>query len=86
MSASRLALLAVLVGVLPGSATAQLSLLGGVGISSPLGDFSNEATTGYHARLGVQVSLPALPVALRADGDYHAFSAARSGVEDPDVL
>lgn len=81
-----LLLAAVCALAFPRSATAQATLLAGVGITSPIRAFADQAESGYHARLGVEVGIPTLPVALRLDGSYHRLGAATAAVESPHVL
>ncbi|MBM4184605.1 MAG: hypothetical protein FJ207_10390 [Gemmatimonadetes bacterium] len=59
----------------PAAVAAQVQLLGGGGLGRPFGDFSDAAGSGWHALVGMQVSVPAIPIALRADGTYHSFAA-----------
>jgi hypothetical protein len=59
-----------------GPLEAQVSLLGGGGLGRPFGDFGDAAESGWHAVAGLQVSVPAIPIALRADGGYHSFGGA----------
>ena len=61
----------VLVFLVPAAVEAQPRLLVGGGITRPNGDFKNAASAGYHGRVGVEITIPTLPVALRADADYH---------------
>jgi hypothetical protein len=82
----RLALLIALATLgLPAAGAAQVSLLGGVGLSRPFGDFGDAAESGWHGMAGLQVGVPAIPVQLRADGSYHSFGAA-SGQPSSSVL
>jgi hypothetical protein len=60
----------------PVGARAQVSLLAGAGLSTPIGDFGDVAEAGWHGMAGLQLSVPAIPVALRADGGYHSFGQA----------
>jgi len=71
----RIALLIALAATLPATGTAQVRLLGGVGLSRPFGDFGDAAESGWHGLAGLQVGVPAIPVQLRADGSYHSFGA-----------
>jgi hypothetical protein len=79
-----LALLAL--ALLPAVAVAQPGVLVGGGVTSPLGDLGDVASNGYHARLGVQMGIPTLPVAIRLDGDYHRLSEADASYEPTSVL
>lgn len=69
-----LAFLALLAA--PTTAAGQVSLLAGGGLSTPIGDFGDVAEASWHAMAGLQLSVPAIPVALRADGAYHSFGQA----------
>jgi hypothetical protein len=60
----------------PAAASAQVSLMAGAGLSTPIGDFSDGAEAGWHGIAGLQLSVPAIPVALRADAGYHSFGQA----------
>lgn len=62
---------AVLLFLVPAVVEAQPRILVGGGITSPNGDFKNAASAGYHGRVGVELAIPTLPIALRADADYH---------------
>lgn len=70
--------LAVLLAVAlaPSLAEAQVRLLGGGGVSTPVGTFGDAAEVGWHAEAGLQLSVPAVPIALRGDGGYHSFGEA----------
>jgi hypothetical protein len=72
---STLAALALLVVAAPAALSAQVSLLGGVGLSRPFGDFGDAAESGWQMLAGIQVGVPAIPIKLRADGGYHSFGA-----------
>ncbi len=54
-----------------------MRLLAGGGLSTPVGDFSDAAAAGWHLMGGMQLGVPTIPVALRADGGYHSFGEAR---------
>lgn len=79
-------LAAALLLLAPGAAAAQVGGLVGGGLSSPIGDFGDVASSGYHARLGVQVGVPTLPVAIRLDGDYHRFGEADPALDPTSIL
>jgi hypothetical protein len=79
-----LALLAL--ALLPAALAAQPGLLVGGGITSPLGDLGDVASNGYHARLGVQMGIPSLPVAIRLDGDYNRLSEADASYDPTSIL
>ena len=73
----RLILLAALVLLsAPGAAAAQVRLMAGVGLSTPIGDFGEVAEAGWHGMAGMQLGVPAIPIALRGEGAYHSFGAA----------
>jgi len=72
--------------VAPGVAQAQVSVLGGVGITTPLGSLADEAESGYHATVGLEVGVPSIPVSLRLDGAYHRLSAASDEFDGGSVL
>jgi hypothetical protein len=55
----------------------QFGLTGGVTV--PKGDTSNAFDNGYHGGLVLNYELPALPLGLRVDGDYHRLDA-KTGV------
>ena len=58
-------------------ASAQVRLMAGGGLSTPVGDFGDAAEAGWHLAGGLQLGVPTIPVALRADGAYHSFGQAR---------
>jgi len=60
----------------PMSVTAQPRIMAGAGLSTPIGDFGDAAESGWHATAGLQLGVPAVPVAVRADGGYHSFGQA----------
>jgi hypothetical protein len=41
-----------------------------------VGSFGDRAEVGWHAEAGLQLSVPAVPIALRGDGGYHSFGEA----------
>jgi hypothetical protein len=68
--------------LLPSAAEAQMPrLMVGGGLSNPIGDFADEAEPGYHALAGVQVGVPAFPLAGRLEGAYHSFGESDAGVK-----
>jgi hypothetical protein len=84
----RLSILVVLVAfavAAPRDAEAQPHLMGGVGISTPLGDFADAASVGWHAMAGLQLEVTTIPIALRADGGYHSFGES-SGAPKASML
>jgi len=70
---------------LPAASAAQVSLMGGVGVTNPLGDLNDAADVGWHALAGVQLGIATIPIQLRADGGYHSFGA-QSSTPAVDVL
>jgi hypothetical protein len=62
--------------LLPAASEAQVRLLGGVGLSTPIGAFGDAAEVGWHGLVGLQLAVPTIPVAVRADGAYHSFGEA----------
>jgi hypothetical protein len=60
----------------PVAVEAQVRLMAGAGLSTPIGDFGDVAEAGWHGMAGLQLGVPAIPVALRADGAYHSFGQA----------
>lgn len=71
---------ALLLGVLPAAASAQLSV--GAGPAFPTGDFGDAYDTGLHLQASVNVPLPMLPD-IRIDGMYQRYSG---DVADADIL
>jgi hypothetical protein len=71
-----LTLLAILVA--PVVASAQVRLMAGGGLSTPIGDFGDAAEAGWHLTGGMQLGVPTIPIALRGDGAYHSFGQASS--------
>jgi len=63
-----------------GAANAQVPLVKPVsfavagGLTSPTGDFAVDMKTGYNASLMLQIGLPAVPVAVRVEGQYQKFN------------
>ena len=55
----------------------QLGIAGGGTL--PMSDLSNTAKTGYNGTVALGINLPLIPVGLRIDGAYNAFSG-KSGV------
>lgn len=72
--------------LLPTGVEAQPRLMLGGGISSPNGDFSASAETGYHAQVGLQVGIPTLPVGFRADGGVHRMGQGNAGLVRTQIL
>lgn len=75
----------LILALFAGPAAAQLTVIGGVGVSNPLGDFADVAGSGYHGRLGVAIGLPMIPVSIRVDGDYHTFEDENVTFDAPSV-
>jgi len=42
-------------------------------MSTPFSDLGKVTGVGWHATAGLQLGVPTIPVALRADGAYHSF-------------
>jgi len=63
----------VLFLLLPAATQAQLRLLGGVGVTNPLGDLNKVSSVGWRATGGIELGIADLPVGLRADGSYDSF-------------
>ena len=55
----------------------QLGVAGGGAL--PMSDLSNTAKTGYNGTVALAINLPIIPVGLRVDGAYNAFSAKAAG-------
>lgn len=62
----------------PAAVEAQPRIMGGAGLSTPVGDFGDIAGVGWHVGAGLQVGIPTFPVAIRADGAYHSFGEETS--------
>jgi len=62
----------------PVVASAQVRLMAGGGLSTPIGDFGDAAEAGWHLTGGMQLGVPTIPIALRGDGAYHSFGQASS--------
>jgi hypothetical protein len=69
------AVLALTLGAADAAAQFRLSVGGGpsFGISMPVDEHGDEVSTGYNAQVSVGLSVPLLPVALRADGMLNQF-------------
>jgi hypothetical protein len=78
-----LSLLAIFIA--PVAAGAQVRLMAGGGLSTPIGDFADAAEVGWHLTGGMQLGVPTIPVALRGDGSYHSFGEA-GGLPSVDML
>jgi hypothetical protein len=61
---------------LPAAGRAQVRLMAGAGLSTPIGDLSDVTNPGWHATAGLQLGFPTLPIGIRADGAYHSFGEA----------
>lgn len=55
----------------------QLGVAGGGAL--PRGDLSTTSKTGYNGTVALAINLPIIPVGLRVDGAYNAFSAKAAG-------
>lgn len=65
--------------VVPAGAGAQVGMGIGGGPSTPLGDFGDEAGTGFHAQASLSIGVPLLPVGGRGDLMYQQFPDEHSG-------
>ena len=72
--------------VVPSVLEAQPRLMFGGGVTSPNGAISDIADTGYHIRGGLHITIPTVPVGIRADGAYHRLSSADAAFENTTVL
>jgi hypothetical protein len=79
-------LVALVLLLVPPAVEAQPRLMFGGGVTSPNGSISDIAETGYHIRGGLHLTIPTLPVGLRADGDYHKLSSADAAFDNTSVL
>lgn len=71
---------ALALAVVPAAASAQLLSIGiGGGPSTPLGDFGDEAGTGFHVQGSLGLGLPLLPIGARGDVMYQQFPDEHSG-------
>jgi opacity protein-like surface antigen len=57
----------------PGDAAAQLSVSATGGPSFPVRSFNSRYNLGWHAQVSLGLSVPFMPIALRADGAYNSF-------------
>lgn len=71
---------------LPSTVEAQPRFLVAGGFSGPTGDLSETADAGYHAQVGLFVSIPTIPLGLRGDGFVHRLGAPDVTVENTQVL
>ena len=69
---------AVALACAPTAVEAQPRIMGGAGLSTPMGDFGDVAGVGWHLGAGLQVGIPTFPVSIRADGGYHSFGEETS--------
>lgn len=67
---------ALMLGLLPAAGSAQVRIMAGGGLSTPIGGFGDAADPGWHLGGGLQLGVPSIPVGLRADGAYHSFGQA----------
>lgn len=83
----RLSSLAILAFLIPVAAEAQVPRIQfGGGLSSPSGDAATAYDMGWHVRGSIGLSFPLFPLTLRADGEYHSFPSAVTGVTDNTTL
>ncbi len=52
---------------------AQPRIMLGGGLSSPQSDFGEGAKNGWHGMAGLQLEVPGIPIAIRADAANHSF-------------
>jgi len=62
-----------------GDAAAQLRFAVAGGPSFPLGALNDGYNTGWHAQASAGLSIPLLPISVRADGAYNRFPGATDG-------
>lgn len=79
-------LLLALAFALPASAEGQFRLLVGGGVTSPLGDLSDLAGTGYHAMVGLHLTISSWPVSIRGDGMLHRLGASEAEFDTSQVI
>lgn len=70
---------ALALAALPASAAAQVSVGIGGGPSTPLGEFGDEAGTGFHAQASLSVGVPLIPVGFRGDLVFQQFPDEHAG-------
>jgi opacity protein-like surface antigen len=63
----------------PVAADAQVRIGVGGGPSTPMGDFADEAGSGFLVQGSVTLGLPLLPIGLRGDAVYQQFADERAG-------
>ena len=68
-----LSALALALAAAPRGVDAQPRIMAGAGLSTPFSDLGDGAGVGWHGTAGLQLSVPTIPIALRADGAYHSF-------------
>lgn len=79
--------LAVLLALaIPCSVEAQPRFMVAGGFTAPTGDLSRVADAGYHGQVGLFVSIPTVPLALRGDGFFHRLGSANVTDEDTQIL
>jgi hypothetical protein len=71
--------MAAALAAFPAAGAAQVSLGVGGGPSTPLGDFADEAGTGFHAQASLSVGVPLLPLGFRGDVAFQQFPDASDG-------
>ena len=79
-------LIASLFVLLPAAAEAQPRLMIGGGFTAPQGEIGEVADPGWHLGVGLNLGIPTLPVALRADGRVHKMAANDSALRDNEYL
>lgn len=87
MTMRRLLLYTALLALLmPAAADAQPRFLLSGGFTGPSGDLSDVADAGYHGQVGLSVTIPTLPVAIRGDGVFHRLGSANATLADTQIL
>ena len=73
--------------LVPVTVEAQPRLMFGGGLSSPYSDFGEGAEAGWHGMAGLQLEVPGIPIAIRADAAHHSFGEMEaSGVTERTTL
>jgi hypothetical protein len=79
MRRSTMWVMAAALAAFPAAASAQVSLGLGGGPSTPMGDFGDEAGTGFHAQASLSIGVPLLPLGGRGDLMFQQFPDEHSG-------
>lgn len=72
--------------VFPAAVEAQPRLMLGGGFTAPQGELAELGEPGWHLGAGLQVTIPTLPVGLRADGRLHKLGADDAAFRDNEYL